>query len=127
LPDKSIISEQRAIVRAFLAAAQCGDFTALLTMLDPDVVMRADQQAVRMGANGLLTGAAAVAGRFQGAAGAQAAMLDGRPGLIWALNGKVLVVFEFTFDENGRITGVEQRADRAAVDAMTIEVSDLGQ
>jgi RNA polymerase sigma factor (sigma-70 family) len=120
-PDKA---RRHAIVTAFLAAAHGGDFTTLLEMLDPDVVMRADQQAVRMGANGLLTGAEAVAARFQGAAGAQVAMLDGRPGLMWALNGKVMVVFEFVFDDNDRIVRVEQRADRAALGAMTIEAGE---
>jgi hypothetical protein len=49
-------------------------------------------------------------------------MLDGRPGLVWALNGKVMVVFEFLFDDEGRITRVEQMADRAALATMTIEI-----
>jgi RNA polymerase sigma-70 factor (ECF subfamily) len=111
-------------VTAFLAAAHGGDFTTLLEMLDPGVVMRADRQAVRMGASGVLTGAAAVAGRFQGAAGARVAMLDGRPGLVWALNGKVMVVFEFVFDDDDRIVAVEQRADRATLGAMTIEIEE---
>ncbi|MEV6846821.1 sigma-70 family RNA polymerase sigma factor [Actinoplanes sp. NPDC051411] len=124
LPDRSDKSERHAIVSAFLAAAHGGDFAALLEMLDPDVVMRADQQSVRMGADAVLTGAAAVAGRFQGAAGAQVAVLDGRPGLVWTLNGKVMVVFEFSFDADGRITGVEQRADRAVLGDMTIEIVD---
>jgi RNA polymerase sigma factor (sigma-70 family) len=124
LPDRSDKSERHAIVTAFLAAAHGGDFAALLEMLDPDVVMRADQQSVRMGADAVLTGAAAVAGRFQGAAGARVAVLDGQPGLVWALNGKVMVVFEFSFDADGRITGVEQRADRAILGGMTIEIEN---
>jgi RNA polymerase sigma factor (sigma-70 family) len=122
ISDKSDKGTRQAIVRAFLAAAHGGDFTTLLEMLDPDVVMRADQQSVRMGADAVLMGAQAVAGRFQGAAGAQVAMLDGRPGLAWALNGKVLVVFEFLFDDEGRITRVEQMADRAVLGTMTIEI-----
>jgi RNA polymerase sigma-70 factor (ECF subfamily) len=93
-------------------------------MLDPDVIMRADQQSVRMGADAVLTGAQAVAGRFQGAADAQVATLDGRPGLVWALNGKVMVVFEFTFDDDGRVARVDQRADRAVLGAMTIEIEE---
>jgi RNA polymerase sigma factor (sigma-70 family) len=121
LSEESDKSRRHAIVRAFLAAAHGGDFSTLLEMLDPDVSMRADQQSVRMGADAVLVGAQAVAGRFQGAAGAQVAMLDGRPGLVWALNGKVLVVFEFTFDADDRITAVEQRADRAILENMTIE------
>jgi RNA polymerase sigma-70 factor (ECF subfamily) len=124
VPEKPDSPRRHAIVTAFLAAAHGGDFTTLLEMLDPGVVMRADRQAVRMGANGVLTGAEAVAGRFQGAAGARVAMLDGRPGLVWALNGKVMVVFEFVFDEDDRIVAVEQRADRATLGAMTIEIEE---
>jgi RNA polymerase sigma-70 factor, ECF subfamily len=115
-------TKRHAIVTAFLAAAHGGDFGALLEMLDPDVVLRADQQAVRMGANNLLAGAPAVAGRFQGAAGAQVATLDGRPGLVWALNGKVLVTFDFIFDDDDRIVRIEQRADRAVLNEMDIEI-----
>jgi RNA polymerase sigma-70 factor, ECF subfamily len=122
--DRSDKGQRHAIVRAFLAAAHGGDFSTLLEMLDPDVSMRADQQSVRMGADAVLVGAQAVAGRFQGAAGARVAMLDGRPGLAWALNGKVMVVFEFLFDADDRIIGVEQRADRAVLGAMTIEIED---
>lgn len=122
ISGKSETVQRHAIVRAFLAAAHGGDFSTLLEMLDPEVSMRADQQSVRMGADAVLVGAQAVAGRFQGAAGAQVAILDGRPGLAWALNGKVLVVFEFLFDDNDRIIGVEQRADRSALGAMTIEI-----
>jgi hypothetical protein len=41
----------RRIVEAFLAASRSGDFGALLTLLDPDVVLSADADAVRMGAS----------------------------------------------------------------------------
>ncbi|HEY0531818.1 MAG TPA: sigma-70 family RNA polymerase sigma factor [Actinoplanes sp.] len=122
--ERSDVSKRHAIVTAFLAAAHGGGFEQLLTMLDPDVIMRADQQSVRMGADAVLTGAAAVAGRFQGAAGARVAMLDGRPGLVWALNGKVMVVFEFVFDDDDRITRVEQQADRAVLGEMRIEIEE---
>jgi len=39
-------TRQREIVTAFLAASQSGDFAALLAVLDPDVVLRADASAV---------------------------------------------------------------------------------
>jgi hypothetical protein len=41
---------QSALVDAFLAAARNGDFDALLALLDPDVVLRADEHAVKLGA-----------------------------------------------------------------------------
>jgi hypothetical protein len=51
-------------------------------------------------------------------------MLDGRPGLVWALNGKVMVVFDFSFDADGRITRIDQMADRAVLGEMTIEIEE---
>src|SRR6266702_5911023 len=44
------LTRQRALAGAFLSAARNGDFDALLEALDPDVVLRADTAAVKMGA-----------------------------------------------------------------------------
>ena len=52
---------QREVVDAFLAAAHAGDFEALLAVLDPDVVLRADGGAARPEASLVLRGAANVA------------------------------------------------------------------
>src|SRR5215207_9803936 len=46
-PDRR---RQAALVDAFLAASRDGDFEALLALLDPDVVLRADEHAVALGA-----------------------------------------------------------------------------
>jgi len=54
------------IVRAFLAASRAGDFKALLAVLDPDVVFRADAAAVRLGSLAEIRGATAVAHTFKG-------------------------------------------------------------
>src|SRR5439155_18639624 len=43
-------TRQREVIAAFLAASRGGDFNALLAVLDPDVVLRADAAAVRLGA-----------------------------------------------------------------------------
>jgi RNA polymerase sigma-70 factor (ECF subfamily) len=51
VPDVDV-QRQREVVDAFLAAARDGDFDALLAVLDPDVVVRADQDAVPAGAAG---------------------------------------------------------------------------
>ena len=55
------LSRQRAVVDAFLAASRGGDFEALLAVLDPDVVLRADPAAVSMGASEEIHGAPAAA------------------------------------------------------------------
>ena len=51
------LGRQRVVVDAFLAASRDGDFDALLAVLDPDVVLRADTGAP----TGLVRGAVAVA------------------------------------------------------------------
>src|SRR2546427_945799 len=92
------------IVGAFLAASRSGNFGALLAVLDPDVVLRADSAAVRMaaarqavGAPKLapeLRGAPAVAESLSGPAGAaQPALIVGAPGLAWAPGGKPRAAF----------------------------------
>jgi RNA polymerase sigma-70 factor (ECF subfamily) len=51
VPDVDV-ARQREVVDAFLVASRQGDFDALLAVLDPDVVVRADQGVVPAGANG---------------------------------------------------------------------------
>jgi len=105
------ISRRREVVAAFLAASREGDFDALLTMLDPDIVLRADNAAALMGADAEAIGARAVAGVFSGRAKAlRPALIDGAPGLVWTLRGETKVVFAFTFT-GGTITAIEQIAD----------------
>ncbi|HET7353117.1 MAG TPA: sigma-70 family RNA polymerase sigma factor, partial [Gaiellaceae bacterium] len=56
------LQRQRAVVDAFLTAARNGDFEALVAVLDPDVVFRADRgRLAAAGTQPLVTGAAAVA------------------------------------------------------------------
>ncbi|MEA2515632.1 MAG: hypothetical protein QOJ59_5121, partial [Thermomicrobiales bacterium] len=51
------LERQREVVNAFLRASRGGDFEALLTVLDPDVVVRADATAVIIGAAPEIRGA----------------------------------------------------------------------
>ena len=105
------ISRRREVVAAFLAASREGDFDALLTMLDPDIVMRADNAAAQMGADAEAIGPRAVAGIFSGRAKAlRPALIDGAPGAVWTLRGETRVVFAFTIT-GGTITAIEQIAD----------------
>ena len=102
---------QRDIVDAFLAAARRGDFDALVALLDPDAVLRADAAAVATGAPGEILGAAGVAGTFSGRArAAQVALLDGIAGLVWASRGRPQMAFDFTV-EDGKIVEIEMVAD----------------
>ena len=113
---------RREIVEAFLAAARGGDFDRLLTLLDPEVELRADTSSVRMGAGEFVRGASGVAGIFNGRAhAATVALLDGVPGLVWASEGQVRVAFFLTFDdEAGWISGIEQVADPERITATEV-------
>jgi RNA polymerase sigma-70 factor (ECF subfamily) len=102
---------QREVVSAFLAAARGGDFDALLAVLDPDVVLRADEAAVAMGSPTLVRGARSVAETFVGRARAARPMLvDGLAGLVWSSEGRPRVVFECRVSA-GAIVGISMIAD----------------
>ena len=105
------LSRQRRIVDAFLAASRGGDFEALLEVLDPEVVFRADDAAVRPGWPAEIRGAQAVAQHFKGrATSARPAVVDGALGLVVVVQGEVRVVLGLTI-EGGRIVGIEAIAD----------------
>ena len=115
---------QRRIVDAFLAASRQGDFDALLAVLDPDIVVRADAAAVKMGASKEVRGAAAVAETFAGRArAAQPALLDGAPGLVWTQQGAPQVVFAFTITDS-KIVEISLVADPNRLGELDVELLD---
>ncbi len=117
-------TRQRHIVDAFLAASRGGNFEALLAVLDPDVVFRADPTAVTMGASAEIRGAAAVAGAFSGRAqAAQPALIDGAMGLAVAIDGQLRVVLNLTI-AGGKITGIEAIADHQRIRTLNLELLD---
>src|SRR2546422_1578943 len=110
VPDTDL-ARQRDVVDAFLAASRDGVFDALLAVLDPDVVLRADPAAVQIGASQEVRGATAVAGTFSGRARfAQPALVNGAAGLVWAQGGRPRVVFAFTITR-GKIIAIDLVAD----------------
>ncbi|MGE5597670.1 MAG: sigma-70 family RNA polymerase sigma factor [Hyphomicrobiales bacterium] len=121
------VARHQAIVEAFFRAAHDGDFEALLEVLDPDVVLRPDETALRMGQRSgwitsMLRGAPAVARQFSGQAqAAQVALIDGVPGAVWMAGGLPRVVFGFAI-RDGRVTEIELLADRERLQQMTVEV-----
>jgi RNA polymerase sigma factor (sigma-70 family) len=100
---------QRQVVGAFLRAARGGDFDALLSLLDPDVVLRPDAAAVRMGSLRETRGAAAVASSL-GAKGAELAIIDGVTGFAWKPGGRLRGVVQFTVTD-GRIVAIDVTGD----------------
>jgi hypothetical protein len=101
---------QAALVDAFLAAARSGDFDALLTVLDPDVVLRADEHAVKLGAAEETRGAERVAAFSRFARGARRALLDGAAAAVWMPGGRLRVVWDFTTSGHW-ITAIDLIAD----------------
>jgi RNA polymerase sigma factor (sigma-70 family) len=109
--DGSDPGRQRQLVDAFLAASRRGDFAALLAVLDPEVVLRADGAAVRMGTEAEVRGAPQVAETFSGRARAvRPAVVDGAAGAVWMVEGRPRMVFGFTI-EHGKIAAIEMLAD----------------
>jgi RNA polymerase sigma factor (sigma-70 family) len=98
-PDADL-PRQRAVVDAFLAAAREGDFNALLEVLDPDVVLRADSGALPSPPSRLVRGAREVAGLALAfsdlAPSSRPALVNGAAGIVVAPEGRVLAVFGVT-------------------------------
>jgi len=123
-PPDADLARRRAVVDAFLAASREGSFEALVALLDPDVVLRADQAAVRAGASTEVRGAAAVAGTFSGRArAARPALVDGAPGAVWAVGGQPRVVFGFTITDD-RIVQIDLLADPDRLARLELAVLD---
>jgi RNA polymerase sigma-70 factor (ECF subfamily) len=123
---------QRDVVEAFLAASRRGDFEALVTLLDPDAVLRADRAAVEMAAANrnqgapLLSpeqrGARAVANALAGrATAAKLALIEGIPGAVWAPGGRPRAVFAFHV-VGDTIAEIEIATDSAVVAALRVEI-----
>jgi RNA polymerase sigma-70 factor, ECF subfamily len=113
---------QREIVEALLAASRDGDFDAVLALLDPDVMLRADDTAVHIGAPRAIHGAAAVATRtLRAARAAHLALVDGAAGLVWAPGGSPWMVFTFTLTD-GTVVAIDLLADPERIRQLDIVV-----
>jgi RNA polymerase sigma factor (sigma-70 family) len=110
------LSQQRELVDAFLAAARDGDFQALMTVLDPDVVFRIDTGGGGPRAREPAIGAEAVARQVLArgrpfARFARPAIVNGSAGLIVVPGRSPLAVVGFT-SARGRIVAIDLVADR---------------
>ena len=120
-PDRD---QHRRIAEAFLAASRNADFEGLLAVLDPDVVIRGDEAAVRLGGQPGLRGARDVAKLFSGRAqAAKVAFINDAVGLMVAPKGKLLLVLTLAFDGD-RITEIEAVADKASLGELDLKLAD---
>jgi RNA polymerase sigma-70 factor (ECF subfamily) len=115
---------QALLVDAFLAAARHGEFERLLTLLDPDVVLVADETAAGIGVARELRGVEAVGAFARNARGATPALLGGAPALVWLVGGRPRVVYAFTVGDE-RITGIELIADSTRLDDLDLVILDV--
>jgi RNA polymerase sigma-70 factor, ECF subfamily len=123
-PDADV-AVQRRVVDAFLAAARGGDFEALLSLLDPDVVLRTDGGGHGPLARPPVTGAAEVAAVLQRGAAPFAPLgrpvtVNGGPGLIIGPPGRVIAVVGLTVVD-GRIREIDIVGDPAKLRGLAVE------
>jgi RNA polymerase sigma-70 factor (ECF subfamily) len=123
---------QQEIVEAFLAASRLGNFDALISLLDPDAVLRADRAAVEAAAanrdqgapllqpevRGVQAVARALSGR---ASAARLALIEGVPGAVWAPGGRPAAVFAFHL-VGQTISEIEVVSDPLVVAALDVEM-----
>jgi RNA polymerase sigma-70 factor (ECF subfamily) len=126
VPDPDV-TRQREVVNAFIAAAREGDFEALLAVLDPDVVLRADRGAVPAGASTVVRGARAVAENATSFASlapfGRPALVNGGAGIVVAPQGRPYAVLGFTV-RGGRIVEIDVLADPARLPGLDLTVLD---
>jgi hypothetical protein len=121
-PDPDL-PRQREVVDAFMAASRAGDFDALVAVLDPDVVLRADRGAVPGGRWMELRGALAVAKsafmfrRF--APYARPVLVNGVAGVLTALDGETKSIMAFTV-AGGKVVAIDILADEDRLNALDL-------
>jgi len=126
-PDRAVdLARQREVATAFLAAARGGDFSALIALLDDEVVLTSDPQATPAGRPGRLRGPAVVArGAVASSARAglsQLALVDGSVGVVYAPAGRLQIALAFTVSPAGQITAIDVIADPGRLRRLRVAV-----
>ncbi|MFD3917560.1 sigma-70 family RNA polymerase sigma factor [Streptomyces sp. NPDC058595] len=121
------LARRRQVVEAFLAASRGGDFEALVTLLDADVILRADRAAGPTPAPLLLRGAHQVGKGASMAAErvrfTQTALVNGSPGLVMAPGGRLFLVLAFTI-RDGKVAEIDIIADADRLERVEVAVLD---
>jgi RNA polymerase sigma factor (sigma-70 family) len=97
-PPTGDFARRRAVVDAFVAAARNGDFEALVALLDPDVLLRADRGPAVNGIRGPQAIASQAVTFSKVIARTEPVIVSGSPGIVsWLPNGEPLSVLGFVF------------------------------
>jgi RNA polymerase sigma-70 factor (ECF subfamily) len=123
-PRPASIAQQRKVVEAFLAASRSGDFEALLAVLDPEVVFRADGGSIQLPVPSEVHGATEVAktvmvGGTPFAPFGRPAIVNGRVGVVVRLPDRLAGVVSFTI-AGDRVTEIELVADPIKLAALRV-------
>jgi len=125
VPDADV-GRQRRVVDAFFAAARDGDFDALVAVLDPDVVLRADAGFLREGSR-VVHGADAVAGQAftfrQGWPWVRPALVNGAAGVVVVRDGRLVTVMAFTVVDD-RVAAIDALSDPDRLAAIDLDFLD---
>jgi RNA polymerase sigma-70 factor (ECF subfamily) len=125
-PDADL-ARQHEVVDAFVRASQAGDFDALLAILDPDVIVRADFGPTRPELNTVVRGARAVAGQavlFRNLApSARRATVNGGAGAVVFAGDRRYAVIGFTV-QDGRIVEMDILGDPVRLAALDLRSLD---
>ena len=126
VPDADL-DTQRKLLDAFLAAARNGDFDALVAMLDPDVVLRADLGPLPGGGSKVVRGAAAVARQAltytRLGLVMQEALVNGAVGAVALRDGEPFAVGGFTV-HGGKIVEIDMVADPQRLRQLDLSILD---
>jgi RNA polymerase sigma factor (sigma-70 family) len=125
-PDTDL-EHQREVVDAFFAASRDGDFDRLVSVLDPDVVLRSDGGPQRPQLSVVVRGAEAVAARARTFSGlspfVRPAIVNGVAGVVVAPRGRPFSVMAFTV-RNGRIVAIDSLSDPERLAELHLAVLD---
>lgn len=95
VPDTDL-ARQRQVVDAFVSAAHGGDFDALIAVLDPEVVLRADRDPASRGIRGSMAVAQQAVGFSRLVQRTESVTVNGAPGILsWLPNGRPMAVLGF--------------------------------
>jgi RNA polymerase sigma-70 factor (ECF subfamily) len=123
---------QQEVVEAFLTASRNGDFEMLVSLLDPEAVLRADRAAVEAAAANRQRGVPLLEPEVRGgravatvlfgqAAAAEVALIEGVPGAVWAPGGRPRAVFAFRV-VGTTVTEIEIVSDAVVVKSLQVEL-----
>lgn len=126
-PQEPDPAQSRQVVDAFFAAAHGGDLDQLISLLDPDVVLRSQGGSRRPAATALVRGPAAVADRAMMFRRPDAqlvpALINGGPGVVALVGGELFSVMSFAV-AGGRVTEISALVDPDRL--AKVDLSPLG-